>query len=205
MKTARLIFTLLIYFQLIDAQETLTLDLIIEKFTLVSPPARQAALLYENAILSYKNYRKGFLPTLTFSFDPLNFNRSIKALQDPANGDYSYINDYINNSSSGLNIRQAIGKTGGAFNINSRLNMLSEYKNDRYSFNTTIFNVSYSQPLFGGYKNYRFQKTIQETQKEQSIKAYCKEIVDIQFQAVSLFMNLYLLKKNKMSRISIFS
>lgn len=192
-----LLFSLLgflISYQSFAQNAPLTLDYVIEELVRQSPPARQAALTYENEILAYKNYQKEFLPAISFSLDPFNFNRSIKSLQSPSDGSYSYIEDYANSGSTGINIKQSVGFTGGAFNISSRLNMLSEFNENRYSFSTTIFNINYSQQLFGGYKNYKFQRTIQLSQKERSIKTYCKEIAEIQSYAASLFMDLYLLK-----------
>lgn len=177
----------------------ITLQQVLGDYVFAAPAAQQARLSYENATLSFENYKKSFLPSLAFTLSPFNFNRSIKTLQNPADGSYSYVEDFANNSSAGLSLKQIVGPTGGRLDINSRLNMLSEFTDDRFSFNTTVFNIGYTQQLLGGYKNYRFEKTLQQARRAKATKTFCKEMADIQHKAVGLFMNLYLLKNERQS------
>ena len=46
-------------------------------------------------------------------------------MQNAENGNYSYVEDYTNTSSTEIAIRQKIGIVGGELNISSRLNYSS--------------------------------------------------------------------------------
>ena len=65
-----------------------------EEWCLSSPSAHKVELSYKNTILRFENYKKGFLPSLSFSLSPINFNRSQKLMQNSTNGNYSYVEDY---------------------------------------------------------------------------------------------------------------
>jgi len=92
------------------AQEPIVFNMrtVIERYALNSIEAQNAALDYKNQIFNDQNTRKEFLPTLSFSLSPLNFNRSIRSLQSPNDGSYSYVEDYSNSSSTGLSVSQKV-------------------------------------------------------------------------------------------------
>lgn len=169
----------------------ISLEQVMNEWCLSSPSAQKIRLSYENTILEYKNYKKDFLPSVAFSLNPVNFNRSLKLMQNSTDGNYSYIEDYSNNSSTQIAIRQKIGITGGELNISSRLNYLHEFSNHRDRFGSNPLNIYYSQPFIGGLYNYKKQRSIQYAQYNNSMKQYCSEIADIQIQAVNLFMSLF--------------
>lgn len=165
---------------------------VLDELCFQSKEARKVHISLKNSLLTYENYKKSFLPTLAYTFSPLSFNRSIKSLQNPEDGVYTYLEDYMNSSSTGISITQKVGITGGSLSINSNLNMLSEFSTKRYSFSSNPFSISYNQELFGGYKDYTYTKRIEFLRNEKTVKDYCKSIADIQHQAVVLYMNLLL-------------
>ncbi len=179
---------------LINAQQPLTMERVVNEYALNSPAAKQQTLQYENRLLAYINYKRSFLPVFSLNLSPLSFNRSIKSLQDATTGKYSYIEDYTNSATGGVGIKQSIGVTGGTLSLGSNINMLSEFKDDITRFSTNILNVSYSQQLFGGYRNYKLQKKITHNEYENAIREYCENIAKIQHNAVLKFLELYLLK-----------
>ncbi len=167
----------------------LTLDYAIHVLSLESPSARLEKLNYKNDILEFENYQKEQWPSISFSFNPVSLNRSIRVLQNPADGSYSYVNDYSNNSGLGLSVSQKIGFTGGQLNVGSDLNYLNEFSQKRHSFSTTPFTIGYSQQLWGGAKLHKREKKIEQQKNLIVIKRYCSKICQIQNEVLDLFMN----------------
>lgn len=185
--TCLLLIPILVYGQ----PYQISLEQVLNEWCLSSPSAKKIKLSYENTILEFENYKKDFLPSIAFSLNPVNFNHSQKLLQNAESGNYSYVEDYTNNSSTEIAIRQKIGITGGELSVSSRLNYLREFSNNRDRFGTNPLYINYSQPFVGGFYNYKKQRDIQYAQFNNSIKQYCSEIANVQTQAVNLFMSLF--------------
>lgn len=192
MKSTFLIYLLTIFaISGLSAQEKtirLSLDDVFS-LSLVSSAARIVKMNYQNELLQYENYKKSFLPAISFAFTPLSFNRSLRLLQNPENGSYSSIEDYSNTSSGAISVSQKIGPVGGNLNISSSLNYLNEFSSKRNSFSTSPFLISYSQQLWGGRKLYLFEKKIQDTNNQIAIKEYCSKLAEVQTPAFSLFFD----------------
>ncbi|MDD3038234.1 TolC family protein [Bacteroides sp.] len=169
----------------------ISLEQVLNEWCLSSPSAKKIKLSYENTILEFENYKKDFLPSIAFSLSPVNFNHSQKLMQNAESGNYSYVEDYTNSSSTEIAIRQKIGIVGGELRVSSRLNYLREFSNNRDRFGTNPLYINYSQPFAGGLYNYKKQRDIQYAQFNNSLKQYCSEIANIQTQAVNLFMSLF--------------
>lgn len=75
---------------------TITLDELLNVYALQSPTVKTLRLQYANSLLEYENYRKGFLPSVSFDITPISFNRSLRLLQDPYSGKYTYVKEYEN-------------------------------------------------------------------------------------------------------------
>lgn len=142
-------------------KKLLTIDKVIDTLSLVSTSARIERLNFRNEWLLFENYKKSLLPAVSFTFNPINFNRSLRVLQEPSDGSYSYIEDYSNTSDIGISVRQKIGLTGGELNVGSNLNYLNEFSRKQNNFSTTPFTVGYSQQLWGGGKIYRMEKNLE--------------------------------------------
>lgn len=172
----------------------ITLDEVINRLSLESISAKAEHLNYQNKLLQYENYKKGFLPAFFLNLNPVNFNRSLRLLQQPNDGSYSYVEDYSNNSSFGLTIRQKISITGGELSIGSDINYLNEFSRKQNSFSTTPFFIAYSQQLWGGGKLHRFEKNIEYVRNATATKQYCSNIAQIQQQALTLYLSAILHK-----------
>lgn len=142
----------------------ISLEQVLNEWCLSSPSAHKVELSYKNTILRFENYKKGFLPSLSFSLSPINFNRSQKLMQNSTNGNYSYVEDYSNSSNTGVTIQQKVGITGGEFSISSRLNYLREFSGNKERFGTTPLIINYSQSFIGGLHNYKKQRNIEYAQ-----------------------------------------
>lgn len=102
----------------------ISLEQVLNEWCLSSPSAKKIKLSYENTLLAFDNYKKQFLPSIAFSLNPVHFNRSQKLMQNAESGNYSYVEDYTNSSSTEIAIRQKIGIIGGELSVSSRLNYL---------------------------------------------------------------------------------
>ena len=181
MKYFILSFLLIVHFDLVSQSPVqISLDHVIDTWSLVSSSAQITYLNYENELLSYENYKKSFLPAVSINMQPFSFNRSLVKLQQAEDGQYHYVEDYSSNSSLGLNIRQKVGLTGGDLTVNSSLNYLNEMSRDRHSFSSMPFSFSYSQKLFGSRKSHRMEREIEEKKNEKSVLEYCTKMSDIQ-------------------------
>lgn len=172
----------------------LTLEEVVNILCLQSPSAKIESLNFKNNLLQFENYKKGFLPSISFSMNPFSFNRSIKLVQYPEDGSYSYVEDFSNSSTAGFSINQKVGITGGEFTMGSNLSFFSDFTQKRNTFSTSPLFIGYNQQLFGGYKKYRLEKEIEYTKNEESVKQFCSNISDIQHQSLNLFMDALLAK-----------
>lgn len=181
-----------VYAKSYSQEKVIFIEHVLNELCFQSKEARKAHISLKNNLFMFENYKKSFLPVLSYSFSPVNFNRSIKSLQNPVDGTYTYLEDYMNSSSTGISISQKVGPTGGSLSVNSNLNMLSEFSAKRYSFSTSPFSISYNQELFGAYKQYKYTHRIEFLKNDKAVKDYCKLIADIQHEAVVLYMGVLL-------------
>lgn len=84
----------------------LSLQEVVNHYTLHTPSAEKERLQYENERMSYENYKKGLLPALSFDLTPISFNHSLKMLQRPEDGSYAYVEDFSNITTTGLTLSQ---------------------------------------------------------------------------------------------------
>lgn len=176
----------------LHSQTQITLDKVVNEWSFHSPSAEKIRLTYENISLAHKNYLKGFLPSIAFSMNPVSFNHSLRLMQNPTDGSYSYVNDYSNTSNAGLSVRQKIGITGGVFSVSSNLSVLTEFSTRRNNFNTTPLSLNYTQQLLGGYYTYKKLKKIEQTKILNAARQYCSDMAEIQVKALNAFLSLFL-------------
>ena len=176
----------------IQAQTVITLEKVVNEWSLTSPIAQKAKLTFENTLLTHKNYVKEFLPSISFALNPISFNHSLRLMQSPEDGSYSYVNDYSNSGNAGVILQQKIGVTGGMLSVSSNLNMLTEFSRRQYSFNTTPLAITYSQELFGGYYTHKKRRKLEQAKYDNAARRYCSEIADMQTKALNIFLNIFL-------------
>ena len=157
-------------------------------YALRSPRAKVLRLNYENSCLDFDNYRKSFLPMLSFSLNPISFNNSLRLLQDPVTGSYSYVKDNANTSYGEMSVIQKIGITGGTLMASSSISFLREFSGNRNSYNTSPLYISYSQPLRGNVKRYRLNRSIMHLQHALARKVLCTSLSEEQQKVVTLYM-----------------
>ena len=151
----------------------------------------QKRLAYENSLLEYDNFKKSLLPSVSLSLTPVSFNRSMRLLQNYNNGEYSNVEEYSNTSSGDLSISQKIAATGGTFSIGSSMNYLREFTSDNNSFSTSPMYLSYSQSLFGGRRNFLYERSISRLKHDMALKNYCTSVSTEQQKILNLYLDAY--------------
>ena len=64
-----------------QSPDDLSLSKVIDELSMNAPAAQIERLNFENDLLKFENYKKGFLPAVSLSMSPVSFNRSIVSLQ----------------------------------------------------------------------------------------------------------------------------
>ncbi|RNC63807.1 hypothetical protein [Proteiniphilum sp. X52] len=161
-----------------DTSRFATLDEVVNVLSLKSSAAQIEKLNYQNKLLQFENHKKSFLPSFSLNFNPINLNNnhSVRLLQQPVDGGYTYVEDYSNNSSTGISIRQKVTFIGGEVNIVSNINYINEFSRKINSFSATPLSIGCSQQLWGGGKHYRFEKEIESAENNTAIKQYCTQL-----------------------------
>ena len=152
---------------------------------------QEKRLAYENSLLEYDNFKKSLLPSVSLSLTPVSFNRSMRLLQNYNNGEYSNVEEYSNTSSGDLSISQKIAATGGTFSIGSSMNYLREFTCDNNSFSTSPMYLSYSQALFGGRRNFLYERSISRLKHDMALKNYCASVSTEQQKILTLYLDAY--------------
>lgn len=171
-----------------SAQIILSRDEAIEKQILQTDKVKAELLRYRNAQLAYENMHKELLPAISLAFSPLNFNHSMRLLQNPTNGDYYNVNDYTNTSAGGITVSQKIKATGGSFSLISSLSILRDFSNSNTGVSSVPLYLSYNQPLFGGGKTLRLEHEIQKQKVELTARQLCVIITEAQREVSGLYM-----------------
>ena len=166
-----------------------SLSYVIDTLSLTSNNAQIEKLKYKNELLRYENYKKSYLPSISFALSPIGFNRSLRLMQDPTTGSYTYVKDYSNSSSVGLTIHHKVPFTGGQLQVGSSLNYLNEFSYHRKSYSTSPYYISYSQNIWGGRKRYLLEKKIEESKNVIAINKFCSNIAQIQQNILSQYMD----------------
>ena len=172
----------------INAQTSISLSQAVDSLALYCPAAKLRQLDYESQLLQRRNYNLGFLPSLAFTLSPINFNHSLRLLQVPDDGSYRYIEDYSNNTSIGLTLKQKIRFTGGELSLSSTLGILSELSLKRTSFSSTPFSIGYSQQLWGARHLYQLERRIENLRTQVIKKQYQVDLFKIQLEVVRIYM-----------------
>lgn len=179
---------LLLYFPcpLLRADRPITLEMAINELALKSTSVQVELLRLKNELLTYDNYKKEFLPALQLTTRLVEFNHSLKLLQNALDGNYLNVEDYSTSSSVGMTIQQKIFHTGGTFALNSSVSVLREHSDNRNNFTTTPFYVSYSQSFWGGRKQNIMERSLYRLRYDLALKNYCTSVSSIQQKVLVL-------------------
>lgn len=165
-----------------------SLSEVVYDMTMKSPAVEVERLNFRNKLMRFSIYKDGYKPAISLNLEPVSFNRSVRMLQRPSDGGYTYVDDYSNTSVMGVSLSQKIGLTGGELTLGSNFSYLREFSYRRHSFNVTPFFVGYSQQLWGGRQQYILTKKIEENKYQIALKEYCENISRIQSEVLNFYL-----------------
>lgn len=170
----------------------LTLDEVISQAQSQSIAAMTAKYTFLSSYWSYRSYKASRLPSLNFSGNLLNFDRSMRLLQDYNTGDMRYLENYSLENTLGLSVKQNIAFTGGTLSLYSSLNRLDQFGDNRLkSYYSQPITLSYTQPLFS-YNSFKWAKKIEPKEFELAKRQYIESMEDVTLRAVNYFFSLVL-------------
>ena len=170
----------------------LTLDEVISQAQSQSIAAMTAKYTFLSSYWSYRSYKASRLPSLNFSGHLLNFDRSMRLLQDYNTGEMRYLENYSLENTLGLSVKQNIAFTGGTLSLYSSLNRLDQFGDNRLkSYYSQPITLSYTQPLFS-YNSFKWAKKIEPKEFELAKRQYIESMEDVTLRAVNYFFSLVL-------------
>src|SRR5687768_9344056 len=185
-------FFLLFVFLFISAsaQQTLTLEQIIDRARSQSPSSKWAETRKENRFWAYRSFRTNYNPQLRLEGQlPVYYKRVNQIIQD--DGTYRYTPVQQTNNDITLGLRQPLALTGGMISANTGLGFFKDYNDESFQaeqWSGSVFNVAINQPIFA-FNAYRWDKKIQPLVYEESKREYVEEMEQISGTAVQRFFN----------------
>lgn len=145
---------------------------------------------------SYRSYKASMLPSLNFSANVFNFDRSLRALQNSETGVIRYRENYNMDNSGSIFIQQQIAGTGGTLTLRSNLSRLDQYSPTRYvSYYAQPVTLSYLQPIFK-FNSLKWDKKIEPEKYEKAKREYLEQLETVTIKSVRLFFDLLLSEMN---------
>ena len=170
----------------------LSLNEVISQAQSQSIAAMTAKYTFLSSYWSYRSYKASRLPSLNFSGNLLNFDRSMRLLQDYNTGEMRYLENYSLENTLGLSVKQNIAFTGGTLSLYSSLNRLDQFGDNRLkSYYSQPITLSYAQPLFS-YNSFKWAKKIEPKEFELAKRQYIESMEDVTLRAVNYFFSLVL-------------
>ena len=174
------------------AQQTVRLDL---KQTIeLANDSSLSAFRYQNMYLSgyweYRSYKAARLPSLTLNLNPAQYYRYITQRYDSNTDMDVYREQQMFSAGAGLTIQQNFDLTGGTFYIESDLDYMRNFGDNKSTqFSSVPFRVGYSQSLLG-YNPFRWDRKIEPLKFEKVKKEFIYNTELVSEEAVSHFFNL---------------
>lgn len=174
------------------AQQTVRLDL---KQTIeLANDSSLSAFRYQNMYLSgyweYRSYKAARLPSLTLNLNPAQYYRYITQRYDSNTDMDVYREQQMFSAGAGLTIKQNFDLTGGTFYIESDLDYMRNFGDNKSTqFSSIPFRVGYSQSLLG-YNPFRWDRKIEPLKFEKVKKEFIYNTELVSEEAVSYFFNL---------------
>jgi outer membrane protein len=148
---------------------------------------------FKVSYLTYKTFRRGYLPQLSASGTLPDFERNIASYLNPDQS-YSYLLSQSINYIGNVSLNQKIGFTGGDISLNSglqridNLNPSSTISNNStpISYYSSPLNIQYSQPIFM-FNSYKWDRKLQPLKYDQAKRIYLESIEDINIMTTNYF------------------
>lgn len=166
--------------------KVLTLDQTIELALRQSPDALSATHRFRSSYWQYRNYKAGFMPTLTLDATVPSLYKTIQKSAD--NDKFNNINNL--SYSGGLSLSKNIGLTGGTVFVKSNLERFIDLELDTTYFSTIpLLSIGFEQNLFG-FNEYRWTKKTQPLKYNEAERRYVEDREQISINASNAFFRL---------------
>lgn len=144
-----------------------------------------------SAYWNFQYYKAGFLPKLSLSGTLPDYYNTINAITLP-NGQNTFVNQNVANSSLGLNVQQNVYFTGGSLSASTSLKRIDNFGAFRNVLYTSVpFTLTYYQNnLF--YNDFSWQKKIEPIRFREAQKGYMEELEGIAAGTVDKYFTLLL-------------
>lgn len=173
-----------------NAQQTFTLEDIIQRAKTQSPSSKWAETRKETRFWAYRSFRTDYNPQLRLEGDVPVYYNSVNSVIQP-DGTVQYRSLHQTNNSVTLGLFQPVPFTGGTISANSGLGFFKDYNDETNlaeQWRGSVFYVALNQPLFS-FNRYRWNKRIQPLLYEESKRDYVEEMEEIAGTAVQRFFN----------------
>jgi len=167
------------------AQQTYSLEDIIQLAKNQSPFAKQAETRKENRYWQYRFYRSNYNPQLRLSGNLPDYNRDY-FLNTTDSGKVVFQARERTDAIVNLGLEQPIYFTGGTLSVNTNLNRVDDYFYDYTTWNGTPFNVRLDQPILG-YNGLRWDRKTEPLRYEESKRSFVEEMESISQEAATRF------------------
>lgn len=173
----------------VKAQKKVRIMTLSEAIELAKDRSIQALIAKQEfrvSYLTYKDFRRGYLPQLVASGTLPDFQRSIQLYLNP-DGTKTYIPQQYINYLGNIRLNQEIGITGGSISLNSGLQRTDNLINPvSTSYLSTPINLQYNQPIFKG-NPYLWDRKIQPLQYDIAKRKYLEALEDINITTTNYF------------------
>lgn len=181
---------LLLWSFLSIAQQTYTLDDIIQRAKNQSPAAKQAETRKENRYWQYRLFKANYNPQLALFGSVPGYSKDFtqNRLDD---GSIAFQDLQQVTSTLNLGLEQPLAFSGGNISINSRIRQFEQFNENAPNFtqwNTTLVNIQLEQPIFA-FNQLKWDKRTEPLRYEESKRSYVEEMEFVSRQAVGLFFD----------------
>ena len=183
---------LIVSFVSAQAQRSICLDL--EETIRMANDSSLMAFRNENMYLSgyweYRTYKAERLPSLSLDLVPSQYYRYITERYD-SNLDHDvFRQQQMFSASGGLVMKQNFDLTGGTFYVESYMEYMRNFGNDKLTqFSSIPFRIGYSQDLMG-FNPFRWDKKIEPLKFEKVKREFLYNSEQVAEEAVASFFNL---------------
>lgn len=168
-----------------EAQQTYSLEDVIQLAKNQSPFAKQAETRKENRYWQYRFYKTNYNPQLRLNGNIPGYNRDY-FLNTTDSGKVVFQARERTDALVNLGLEQPIALTGGTLSVNTNLNRVDDYFYDYTTWSGTPFNIRLDQPILG-FNDLRWDKKTEPLRYEESKRSFVEEMESISQEAATRF------------------
>lgn len=167
------------------AQQTYSLEDVIQLAKNQSPFAKQAETRKENRYWQYRFYKSNYNPQLRLNGNFPDYNKDYfqNRLDD---GTIRFQSREQTNTSLNLGLEQPIFLTGGTLSVNTALNRYDDYSYNIEQYSGTVVNLRLDQPILG-FNELRWDRKTEPLRYEESKRSFVEEMESISQEASNRF------------------